>query len=91
MVHGYRAARNDLVHYFDDRRAANPQSARPNRRMAELRGLGRDAHALVFVKGEHGNYAVRNSRRWLKSQQFLRPALPRDWVPARGSKGEITL
>jgi hypothetical protein len=44
------AARNDLVDDFHGRRAANSPSARPHCCLAELRGLDRDAHALVFLK-----------------------------------------
>ena len=49
VVHRQGAARNDLVGDFHGRRTANLLSARPHRCLAELRGLGRDAHALVFL------------------------------------------
>jgi hypothetical protein len=48
--HSQGAARNDLVDDFHGRRTANLLSARPHRCLAELRGLGRGAHALVFLK-----------------------------------------
>jgi hypothetical protein len=49
VVHRQGAARNDLVDDIPGRRAANPASARSGRCLAEVRGVGRDAHALVFL------------------------------------------